>query len=259
MQRSTRRKPERKDQYPPHSTYFLTCIRELRAAARALDKTSASDDQFFTQFKNTIKADTRELQKTIQTKQQDAINTDAAFLNQIRGPIADALRPRPTITQRSSTVNAPTLPQADACPLIAAGAHFLQLSKHLLASYDEAAKVIDGDEDGLKDSGRLGDRWPADVEKVRKLLDVGYKKAQGDVAKVLRGHDGGNYGGGEADAAKTGEQDGGTKQREELDAFFGSGREKQEDRERFNVAQSLYEATRGVRRLSRSVPNEPLE
>lgn len=142
--------------------------------------------------------------------------------------------------------------------MAASGARILQLSKQLLKNYEEAKKAVDGE--GLK-GGRLGDRWPADVEKLRNLLDVGYRKAQDDVATVLQGHGGGGGKGGDehddGGEAKPGGKD--AKETQEADAFFVSGKEKQVQREQFNVTQALLEGARGVRRLSRSLPPESLE
>ena len=137
-----------------------------------------------------------------------------------------------------------------ACPVASSGARILQLSKQLLASYEEAVKAVDAGGDRLKDSGgRLGDNWPKDIENLRGLLDIGYRTAQDDVVKVLQGAGDGD---GDDGRAKTDAQE-----KEKADVFFGADREKQQEREQFNVAQSLCEASRGVRKLSESLPWEP--
>lgn len=197
------------------------------------------------------------------------MKADAEFLDLIRAPIAEALRPRAASTDHGSSrsttnasVAAPASPAAAACPLIASGARILERSKQLLALYEEAAKAVDSGTSGLKDSSKLEERWAQDVQELRCLLQVGYKKAEIDVARVLRGRTGGKdekdgYGnkrnGGDRDGADTGEVG------EEAGALlFVSGKDKQEERERFNVTQTLSDATRGVRRLSKSLDPEEL-
>lgn len=154
------------------------------------------------------------------------------------------------------------------CPVAAAGERVLQASKQLLAAYEGAKGVAEGNDEGLKGAaGRLGDRWPTDVQRLRSLLDVGYRKAQDDVAAVLRGQGGGHGGGkGEVDDDGRGYDNGGAggarrpggdaDGQEQMDVFFTTGKEREAERERFNVTQALCDGARGVRRLSRSLPPE---
>ncbi|KAL1635945.1 hypothetical protein SLS58_009996 [Diplodia intermedia] len=245
----------------------------FRRAAKTIDASSA-EDSFFTQFKNGLDTDKRKLLSTVEKRQQDAIDEDAVFRRQLRTPIADALRPRITVTSAQGHPTQPTAgkapeaaaasPAAAACPVAASGTQILQLSKQLLASYEEAAKAVDVGSDMLRDDGgRLGDGWPKDVEKLRGLLEIGYRKAQDDVVRVLQGSDG-DGGSEDRDSGGVGRnkkdaQELAAKEGPRADVFFGADRDKREERERFNVTQSLCEASRGVLRLSRSLPSELLE
>ncbi|OJD38990.1 uncharacterized protein BKCO1_3000277 [Diplodia corticola] len=239
----------------------VTESQQLRRAANAVDA-SLTEDSFFTQFRNSLDADKRELLSIVQKRQQDAINADAAFRGKLRAPVADALYPhvavtsahgnKPQLTAGKATGAVAASPAAAACPVAASGTRILQLSKQLLASYDEAVKAVDVGSDKLKDvGGRLGDGWRKDVEELRGLLGVGYRKAQDDIVKVLQGSDGddGSEGRVKKDAQQIAAKGGKT------DVFFAAGQE-QEERVRFNVTQSLCDASRGVLRLSRSLPPE---
>ncbi|KAK0663705.1 hypothetical protein DIS24_g1177 [Lasiodiplodia hormozganensis] len=271
MQLSTKKRPRaergprpRKDSSEfavgPSEDVSATDSQSFRRVAKAFDA-SSDEDPFFTQFKKDLDTDKRKLLKTIQKRQQDAINADSSFRRQIRPPIADALRPRITATSAKGNAAQPKAnegsraaaasgPAVAACPVAASGARILQLSKQLLASYEEAVKAIDAGGDRLKDAGgRLGDNWPKDIENLRGLLDIGYRTAQDDVVKVLQGAGDDD---GDDDRAKMDAQE-----KEKADVFFGADREKQQEREQFNVAQSLCEASRGVRKLSESLPWEP--
>ncbi|KAL0261960.1 hypothetical protein SLS55_003395 [Diplodia seriata] len=249
----------------------VTESQTFRRAAKTVDASSA-EDSFFTQFRNGLDTDKCKLLSTVEKRQQDAIDEDAVFRRQLRTPIAGALRPRITSAQVNPTqLTAGKAPEAAAastaaaaCPVAASGTRILQLSKQLLASYEEAAKAVDVWSDMLEDDGgRLGDGWPKDVEKLRGLLDIGYRKAQDDVFRVLQGSDGdggsedrdsGGVGRGKKDAQELAAKEG-----PRADVFFGADRDKREERERFNVTQSLCEASRGVLRLSRNLPSELLE
>ncbi|KAK8167763.1 hypothetical protein BKA80DRAFT_340770 [Phyllosticta citrichinensis] len=222
-----------------------TISQNMHAMARAIETRAIADIEYFNGLRNSISEDKRKNLEAIAEWEKQTATADNGYLERLREPLTTAMKP-PVISgraQKRPSSGAETVGAADnPKKWKASSADTLAVSRELLHDYDLIERRLQHSTKGVSKK-RLGRSWQTDADEAKRLVGIGYEKARREVVDVIRG----------SMKSEGATQDDDKEARAHFPGRGGGDRAAAAAAADGSIYQTLDEAERGVRRLTRSV------
>ncbi|KAK8185658.1 hypothetical protein BC567DRAFT_259018 [Phyllosticta citribraziliensis] len=174
------------DAYDADGDEGATFSQNMHAVARAIETRATADMEYFNGLRGLIREDKRKNLEAIAEWEKQTETADNGYLERLREPLTTAMEPpvmRGRARKRSSngaeTVGAAGNPKK----WKASSANTLAVSRELLHDYDLIERRLQHSTKGVSKK-RLGRSWRMDAEEAKRLVGIGYEKAQCEIADV---------------------------------------------------------------------------
>ncbi|KAK7630580.1 hypothetical protein IWX48DRAFT_169018, partial [Phyllosticta citricarpa] len=225
--------------------------RNMNAVARAIETRATADSEYFNSLSKSIRDDRRKNLEAIADWEERATTAHKAYHDRLRGPLTAAVHEssesRGRALKRTLSGAKPTDGADSLKKWKPASVNALAVAKKLLIDYDNVQRQVQHTTNGISKKS-LGWNLQSDAAQAKRMVGVGYKKAQREIGEVIRGSM-------ESEGGTTDDDD----DREARAFFPGRGGDRAAASADCGINQTLDGAEKGVRWLTRSVPEAGTE